>query len=496
MSRGWEVRSETACTWVQSALARVVEPESAPPARHAAARFGGVCGRRARGHHATATGHTAANIAIHDGPAAAAPATEEDAAVEDEALGDLEDISLYDLRVPMVVTAARHRQPITAVPYAMSVITADDIRRSGANNVADALRLAPGVDVADLSYGQTAVSPRGFHGFVSRGALVLVDGRQIFDSFFGGTLFWHWPFQLEDIERIEVIRGPAGVTWGPNAVNGVINIITKKPKDQAGITYRAGGGSRGVWSQHLGYAFADEKLQLRFSAEYEASDGFERGGTWLGNLEDQYKGGRAGLHAIIEASPRDTVTISGGSSVVGWGFAPSPLRGFGMGQRPGSQANYFLTTWEHRVARDNVLQITTYVNDFASSPGAKQVDYRYQQLALLLSHSFKPHPDHHLTWGVDVRGDFLNTGLSDPFMLSHDRVQSAIVGLYLQDEWNFAPRWTLHLGGRIDYETYRGVHPSARAALSYQLRTIRCCTVPCRGQSSCSRRASCSSTCR
>ncbi|MFQ5495756.1 MAG: TonB-dependent receptor plug domain-containing protein, partial [Phycisphaerae bacterium] len=141
-------------------------------------------------------------------------------------------LSLEELmEVQVVVTASRREQKLGSVPYAMSVITADDIRRSGARSIPDALRLVPGVDVADLSFGNAAVSSRGFHGFIANLTLVLVDGRQIYDSVFGGTLWGAWPFQLEDIERIEVIRGPGGVTWGANAVNGVINIITKDPAD-------------------------------------------------------------------------------------------------------------------------------------------------------------------------------------------------------------------------------------------------------------------------
>ncbi|RME40565.1 MAG: ligand-gated channel protein, partial [Planctomycetota bacterium] len=198
-------------------------------------------------------------------------------------------IALMELDIPVVVTAARHEQKLSHVAYAMSVITAEDIRESGARTIADALRLVPGVDVADLSYGQTAVSPRGFHGFLANKTLVLVDGRQIYDSLFGGTLWQSWPFQLEDIERIEVIRGPGGVTWGANAVNGVINIITKDPDDQIGASLSLRGGSRGAFRQRLAYGAHAGAWRYRFSAEYESSDGFREGGSLLGRLDDDYK---------------------------------------------------------------------------------------------------------------------------------------------------------------------------------------------------------------
>ena len=158
---------------------------------------------------------------------------------------EIEDIDLLDIEIPVVVTASRREQSVNTLPYAVSIITAEDIRRFGARSVPDALRLATGVDVAELSFGSAGVSPRGMHGFISRQVLVLVDGRQIYDSWFGGAVWSSWPFQLEDIARIEVIRGPAGVTWGANAVHGAINIITKDPRDQRGLTFSASGGSRG-----------------------------------------------------------------------------------------------------------------------------------------------------------------------------------------------------------------------------------------------------------
>ncbi len=383
---------------------------------------------------------------------------------------DLSELSLEELmEVDVVVTASRREQAITSVPCAMTVITSEDIRASGARSVPDALRLVPGIDVADLSFGNAAVSPRGFHGFLGRQVLVLVDGRQIFDSLFGGNLWGSWPLQLEDIERIEVVRGPGGVTWGANAVNGVINIITKDPADQLGLTLTMGGGSRGTHKGHVGYALEDEKLRLRLSIEYEGSDGFHKGGSFLGRLEDDYKGGRFGLHAIYDAGPDDTWTFSAGSAVVDGGFPKAPLGGFGWRRNPGSQASFLMAKWSHRIEADNRIELTGYVNDFYGSPGIPQIDYRYQQFALQLSHSFAPTDEHTLTWGIDTRADLLDATNSDPRLLSRGSLSTGIVGVYLRDEWRFAPKWTLDLGARIDYEFYGGFQPSARASLAYEL---------------------------
>lgn len=403
-----------------------------------------------------------------DDPTPASQPAEDQPDLELGDLDDFGDIDLLDLEVPIVVTASRREQAITDVPHAVSVITDDDIRRSGAHTIADALRLAAGVDVADLNTWNSAVSPRGSHGFLARETLVLVDGRQIFDSFFGGTLWGSWPFQLEDIARIEVIRGPGGVTWGANAVNGVINIITKDPRDQDGVTFITAGGSYGFHREYLGYAFADEKLRFRISTEYEASDGFHRGGAPILNLGDEYKGGRISLHGIYEAGEDDTLTFSLGSAVVDGGFPRSPVGGL-RGAHPESQANFVLGKWTHRGVDSHVFEITGYVNDFHACNGIPQVDYRYQQFALQFSHTFEPAENHLLTWGIDGRVDYVDASNADPFMIMGDTISTGIIGAYIQDEWRFAEKWALNLGGRMDYDTYGGFQPSGRAALSYRV---------------------------
>lgn len=388
----------------------------------------------------------------------------------DDTQNELADLSLEELMsVQVVVTASRKEERLNAVPYAISVITKEDIRDMGARSVPEALRLAAGVDVAELSYGNAAVSPRGLHGFLSRRVLVLVDGRQIFDTLFGGTVWGAWPFQLEDIERIEVIRGPAGVTWGANAMNGAINIITKDPADQLGTATKISAGSRGTQTEYIGHAFKDDKLRLRLSGEYEGSDGFSEGGSWLGGLEDDYKAGRMSLFAIYDPNPHDTLTLSAGSSVLDGGFPRTPLGGFGWRRNPGSQATFVSGKWSHRIEKDNTLELTAYVNDFYASPGLPQIDYRYQQFAFQLGHGFRPSENHTLSWGFDTRADMLDTSNSDPPMLSRSFVSTGILGFYVQDEWRFAPQWSLNLGGRVDYEFYGGFQPSARASLVREL---------------------------
>jgi iron complex outermembrane recepter protein len=390
--------------------------------------------------------------------------------VPDEGTNDFADLSLEELmEVAVVVTAGRREQKLIDVPFAISVVTADDIRASGARSIPDALRLVPGVDVADLSFGVAAVSPRGFHGFLSNQVLVLVDGREIFDALFGGTLWGSWPFQLEDIDRIEVIRGPGGVTWGANAVNGVINIITKDPSEQLGLTLTSSGGSRGTIKQHFGFGLQEGKIRLRISGEYESSDGFAEGGSLLRKLEDDYKSGRLSLHLIYDRDDSNVLTFSAGSAVVDGGYPPTPLAGFGQTRNSGSQASYIMGTWEHRTTDDDTFKLTGFVNDFQVSPGLAQIDYRYQQLGFQATRTVVTDDGHTWTSGIDTRVDLLDVGNSDPSLLTKEFISTGIFGVYLQDEWRFAPGWTLSLGGRFDYELYGVLEPSARASLSYAI---------------------------
>lgn len=393
--------------------------------------------------------------------------TSSKAASSKKDVNELSEMSIEELMdVQVVVTATRRPQQISTVHHAISVITASDIRQSGARSIPDALRLVPGVDVAELSYGNYALSIRGFHGQFSNKVLVLVDGRQIYDTLFGGTVWGVWPFQLEDIERIEVIRGPGGVVWGANAVNGVINIITKDPADQQGLTLITRSGTRGLIKQHVGYGFSDGKLRLRISGEFESSDGFKGRGSSLLNVDDDYTSGKGQVHAIYEAGPNDSITLSFGSSVVDGGW-PLPWYSRQGSSTMKAQSNYILGKWSHTVDPNHSYEFTGYINDFYLSSGLRWSEYRYQQLALQFSEAYSPTQKQTVTWGIDTRWDLTSAANADPFMLSQDVVRSGIVGLYLQNEWKYESPWSFNLGGRVDYDFHGGFEPSGRASLAY-----------------------------
>src|ERR1700687_4251537 len=155
----------------------------------------------------------------------------------------LTQFSLEDLMNVQVVSVSKKEQKLAKTGAAIFVITQEDIRRSVATNIPDLLRMVPGVDVARVDHSTWAVSIRGFNDVYANKVLVLIDGRSVYHPVFSGVIWYAQDVPLEDIERIEVIRGPGGTVWGAHAMTGVINIITKNAKDTPGGLLTAGGGS-------------------------------------------------------------------------------------------------------------------------------------------------------------------------------------------------------------------------------------------------------------
>src|SRR5271170_5934494 len=156
---------------------------------------------------------------------------------------DLTQLSLEDLMNTTVTSVSKKEQSLSRTASAIFVISSEDIRRSGASNIPDLLRMVPGVDVAQIDADTWAITARGFNGRFSNELLVLLDGRNVYTPTFGGVFWDVLDTPLEDIERIEVIRGTGGTIWGANAVNGVINIITRKAAETHGGSVVAGGGN-------------------------------------------------------------------------------------------------------------------------------------------------------------------------------------------------------------------------------------------------------------
>ncbi len=221
----------------------------------------------------------------------------------------LKQLSLEQLGDVEVTTASKEPEEVWRTPDAIFVITQEDIRRSGATSIPEVLRLAPGVEVARIDSDHWSVGIRGFGSQFSKSVLVLIDGRSVYSPLFSGV---YWNVQdtlLEDVDRIEVIRGPGGTIWGANAVNGIINIITKSAKDTHGELATIGGGNV---DQTIGGG--------RFGGTYGKSfdyrvygKGFLRGPEIHpdGSNFDYWKTGQLGFRTDWNVASRDTLTLQG-----------------------------------------------------------------------------------------------------------------------------------------------------------------------------------------
>ncbi|MDO6462162.1 TonB-dependent receptor [Granulosicoccaceae sp. 1_MG-2023] len=204
-----------------------------------------------------------------------------------QALPDLTDMNLEDLMNVEVTTVSRKSQSLSSAPAAIYVISNDDIRRSGVTNIPDALRLAPGVMVARVDSGIWAVTSRGFNGVYANKLLVMIDGRSVYSPTYSGVYWEDQDTLLSDVERIEVVRGPGATLWGANAVNGVINIITKHAADTEGWYAGALAGNYEKGSAELRYGaplgergFARAYAKMFERGDFKTPEDDDTGNAW------------------------------------------------------------------------------------------------------------------------------------------------------------------------------------------------------------------------
>jgi iron complex outermembrane receptor protein len=221
----------------------------------------------------------------------------------------LKRLSLEELSLIEVSTPSKTPVKAFATAVAIYVITGEQIRRAGATSIPEALRLAPGVEVARIDANKWSIGIRGFGTRFSRGVLVLIDGRTVYSTLLAGT---YWEVQdtlMDDIDRIEVIRGPGGIIWGPNAVNGVINVITKTAEDTQGVLLSAGSGTAEQGFAGVRYGGSSgRKLNYRIYGK-----GFTRGPDYHQDRRnfDDWRAAQGGFRMDWTVNERDSVTVQG-----------------------------------------------------------------------------------------------------------------------------------------------------------------------------------------
>jgi iron complex outermembrane recepter protein len=380
---------------------------------------------------------------------------------------DLTDLSLEDLMRLSVTSVSKKEERLSDAPAAVFVITQEDIRRSGVTNIPDALRMVPGVEVARIDANKWAITARGFNSRFANKLLVLMDGRTLYSNLFSGV--W-WDVQdtfIEDIERIEVIRGPGATLWGANAVNGVINIITKKAKDTQGGLAVAGGGTMEKAFGGVRYGLqTGDHTNFRAYAKY-----FNRDGTVFQSGEkapDDWDAFRTGFRLDHDPTRSNNFTLQGdyyqgrsGSPYI----LPSLVAPYSQtfNENTDVSGGNILGRWKHAYSNSSELNLQVYYdrthrNDVLISEDQDTLDVDLQ-------HRFQWIGGQEIVWGLGyrvIRDQMKNNPI---LALNPDTRTDQLVSAFIQDDITLVKdrlRWII--GSKFEHNDYSGfeVQPNTR----------------------------------
>lgn len=382
---------------------------------------------------------------------------------------DLTDLSLEELMNLRVTSTARRPQTVAESPAAVFVITQDDIRRSGVTSIPEALRMVPGIEVARIDGNKWAISARGFNGRFANKLLVMIDGRSVYTPLTSGVLWDAQDTVLEDIDRIEVVRGPGASLWGANAVNGVINIVTKQARDTQGGLFVAGGGTeeQGFTTLRYGGKFDDDTHYRAYMKYFNRDSQHAIDG---GDAADDWQVGRSGFRVDWQPEGPDNLTVQGDMyrgvvGTTGTVFSLGPQLQQVINTDDDIFGANLLSRWTHRFEDGSDMALQVYYD--VAQAQELGVDVEENTVDFDFQHHFTFRNDHDVVWGVGYRlidGQFDGTFTTD-FSESHrtDHLASA----FLQDEIALVPdELHLTLGSKFEYSSFTGVEiqPTARLA--------------------------------
>jgi iron complex outermembrane receptor protein len=357
--------------------------------------------------------------------------------------------SIEDLMNVQVTSVSRREQSLSDVGAAVFVLTAEDIRRSGATNIPDLLRLVPGVEVAQIDAHSWAISIRGFNDLYANKVLVLIDGRSVYTPLTSGVNWDQQDVPLEDIDRIEVIRGPAGTVWGANAVNGVISITTKKATPGEGGVVRGGASSRGNADGLAQYGGAAGTVgAYRLFADYSntmslpASSAIPSDDDW----HSLHEGGRLDL----ALAPRDSLTVQGDLQRM----EGSDTFATGSQFRTTLDAANALAHWDRTLDNGSEISLQVYYDHY------NRISQNAGEIRNTLDVDFHHHLTaglrHDIVWGLGYR---ITADRTTPGVITSYNPASQTANLFtafLQDEIRLSNALALTLGSKIEHNFYTG----------------------------------------
>jgi len=380
---------------------------------------------------------------------------------------ELIDFSVEDLLNIEVISVSKKAKSLNDSPAAIFVITQNDINRIGATSIPEALRLAPGLDVSRIDANKWAVSARGFNGRFSNKLLVLIDGRSIYTRAFSGVYWENNDVMLEDVERIEVIRGPGATLWGANAVNGVINIITKNSADTQGGLLIAGGGTeeQGFGAFRYGGQLNIDTTARAYIKGFKHDESTLKSGGEAGDDRDKVQGG---FRLDTQLSTKDNLTLQGDAyhSHINQNttlpLLTSPYQStfnetidsFG-GNLLGRHQHIYSPTSEHTLQ----IYYDFYERDEAIFKESRHIiDIDFQ-------HRFSWLNWNDLIWGVGYRYNHDDFSKNDVAKANPSSRNDQLFSAFLQDEITLIndSLW-LTLGAKVEHNDYSGfeAQPTAR----------------------------------
>jgi iron complex outermembrane recepter protein len=382
---------------------------------------------------------------------------------------DLTLLSLEQLSRVKVTSVSRHPEDVFDAASAIYVIRGVDIRRMGVTSLPEALRLAPGMDVARQDAHTWAISARGLNSQFSRFLEVRLDGRSVYSPMFSGVYWDTVDTLLEDVDRIEVIRGPGATMWGANAVNGVINIMTKSAKDTQGLYLEAGGGTEERMFGALRYGgemAKDAWYRVYVKGNDHADSVFDDNSRAADNWNQQ----RGGFRVDWEPSKVNRFTFQGdlyrgnegGTFLVSTNAAPVNYR---YQDRLKLNGVNLLGRWQHNNADGGDMTLQAYYDHFQRNMWS--LCERRDTLDLDFQHRLPLGTRHQLTWGVGYHLSIDQFRGSEIVSFAPDRRTLQLGSGFVQDEIVLVPdRLRLTAGTKLEHNDYSGweIQPSGRLA--------------------------------
>jgi iron complex outermembrane receptor protein len=394
------------------------------------------------------------------------------AAQAQSAQTDLTALNIEDLMNVDVTSAGKKQQKLSNVPAAIFVISREDIRRSGALNIPDLLRMVPGLEVAQVNPSTWAISARGFNGQYADKLLVLIDGRTVYTPTFSGVFWDAQDIPLDFIERIEVIRGPGATVWGTNAVNGVINIITRSAHDTQRGMVTANGGTL----EHIGGVAVYGGRMGSHGAYRAYVDGFEMGHFLTPehqSAEDDWYRFHGGFRADANLRARDSLTIEGEAIRGNEGEVTTsvvsllPPVNASLDLRDRFSGWNVLARWKRTLSAqsETLLQVCfdrSTRSDTTYGIGLNTLDVDFQ-------HHMPWGRRQDIVWGLGYRLDSDHGASTFRISFGPADLKTQIFSSFVQDEIAIrSDRIHLSLGTKLEHEYYNGfnVQPDARITLT------------------------------